>query len=53
MVSKKPEVGINNINWDGNMGSTAANPGVYIYSLAYKDSNNKNVVISGDITLIK
>jgi gliding motility-associated-like protein len=53
MFSKKPEVGINNINWDGNMGSTAANPGVYIYSLAYKDDNNKNVVISGDITLIK
>jgi gliding motility-associated-like protein len=53
MYTKTPEQGIASVQWDGNMGSSAANPGVYIYSIRYKDKNNREKVISGDITIIR
>lgn len=53
MYTKTPEQGIASVQWDGSMGSSAANPGVYIYSIRYKDKNNSEKVISGDITIIR
>ncbi|HHH52033.1 MAG TPA: gliding motility-associated C-terminal domain-containing protein, partial [Bacteroidetes bacterium] len=42
-----------NVNWDGTFNGKKVNPGVFVYYIIYKKIDGKEVLLMGDITVVR